>query len=192
MIARKYRNFCLRDTAICFSFSATLLMAPMAVAQPHGTQSGSPLAGQWHCTSTAMRLPASKAIPAGSMVQSTSYKADSQGRWVSNSILQYQADKGGGRLQIHTVASGIHSVTGQIVTEHIQRFQITKPNEPDDAFARSARPIFNLMLNQTLQRNPRQRYQLLQSAPHRYVMQPIHSSGQKTTQRISCQKVGTP
>ena len=190
MIARKYRNFCLRDIAICFG--ATLLMAQTAVAQPHGIQSGSPLAGQWHCASTAMRLPAFQTIPAGSMVQSTSYKADPQGRWVSNSILQYQADKGGGRLRIHTVASGVHSVTGQVVTEHIQRFQITKPNEPDDAFARSVRPIFNLMLNHTLQRNPSQRYQLLQRTSNRYVMQPIHSSGQKTTQRISCQKVGTP
>lgn len=173
-------------------FLAQALLAQTAWGQVHAQNTKNPLAGQWHCTTTAMRMPAFQNIPAGSMVQSVSYKADAQGRWASNSILQYRADNGEGHFRVHSAASGVHTVSGQIVTEQIQRFHITHPVDTSSAFARSAVPIFNAALTATVQSNAQQRYLLLQSTPNRYVMQPLTNSGQKTSQRIVCQKVTTP
>lgn len=175
------------NSASRFSGAAICLLALSCAPAALGQQNN-PLAGQWHCTSTAMRMPAFKNIPAGRLVQSTSYKADEQGRWASNSILQYQADQGGGHLRVHSTASGVHAVAGQIVTEHVQRFQIMQTKEADDAFARTARPAFHAILKLNIQQNPRQRYRLLQHESHRYVMQPLTSSGHDTKQRITCQR----
>lgn len=183
---------CQHPLRCVLAWLALMPLTQVAIGQQSGQASAvSPLAGRWHCTSTSMRIPASKNIPAGSMVQSTSYNADAQGRWVSNSILQYQADKGGERLRVHTTAGGVHSVVGDVVTEHVQRFQIAQSAaEPRSAFVRSAEPVFHAMLIQSLQRNTRQKYRLLQKSSNYYVMQPLTNSGNKTTQRIYCQKAG--
>ena len=169
---------------------AVLLSSQSAIGQTRHSQTPNPLAGQWHCTATSMRMPAFKNIPAGSIAQSISYKADTQGHWISNSILQYQADKSNDCLRIHSTASGVHAVSGAIVTEHIQRFRINQPLDTSTAFARAAAPTLHTMLVAMMQRNKQQRYRLLQQTPTQYVMQPLTSSGTETAQRITCQKVG--
>lgn len=174
-------------------FLAVLLSVQPAIGQTPHTQTINPLAGRWHCTATSMRMPAFKNIPAGSITQSISYKADTQGRWISNSVLQYQADKSSDRLRIHSTASGVHAVSGTLVMERIQRFQINQPiDTTSTAFARATAPALNAMLTSMMQKNGQQHYRLLQQTPNLYVMQPVTASGSKTAQRITCQRVDNP
>lgn len=173
-------------------FTSLLLMQPAVAQVRRSAQTSNPLLGQWHCTSTAMRMPAFKNIPPGSVTQSISYSADAQGRWISNSVLQYQADKSSHRLRIHSTASGVHVVSGTTITEQIQRFQISPAADPSSEFAQAMTPVFHNLLTSMVQRNGQQRYRLLQKTPTRYVMQPLTNSGTGTNQRITCQKVGTP
>ena len=169
------------------AMAATLLLVCSARQAAFAQARSNPLAGQWRCTASAVRMPAFKQIPAGSLTQHIAYRADDQGRWTSNSVLQYHADKGGGQLRVHSTASGTHRVNGQTVTETIGRFHITPPPDDSSPFAQSIRPTLQAMLVLMMQENRQQHYRLVHMSPQSYVMQPATSTG-KSAQRISCQK----
>lgn len=159
-----------------------LLLAPASVlARP------SPLAGQWMCASTPQALPALLQIPAAQLRQQAAMRADTQGRWHSNTLLTLTPVDGAAPTHLRLRLSGHSQLHGQQLQQQVLQAELLPATAPDRSLPAAAQRQWQALVLSLLRDARERRYRLLPAEPGQLLLAPVPDSPQHP--RLACQRL---